>query len=111
MIKPRDGSDCSSIEQQRVSLLDPRSLVGSGEIVKIGRQRGGIIHPLTQQFTPVDNIDGQAIGFVFVGKIAPERIIRSQSSQAFEGQCYEAPGLECIVIVSPIINMDLYPGA
>ena len=64
------------------------------QLVEIARRGGGVVHPFAQQRAAVDHVDGEALVLVFVGEVAPQRVVRIQAADGLEGQRIEAPGAE-----------------
>jgi len=89
----------------------PSGLVTTGQGFQIARGGSRIVHPLPQQFAAVDQVDGQALELVFVGKVAPQGVVRPELAQGLEGQGLEAPGAEFLVIIAGTFDVDLQPGA
>ena len=56
-------------------VLFPGGFVPGGELVEIGRRRRRVVDPLPKQVAAVDEVDGQARGFVLVGEVAPQRVV------------------------------------
>src|SRR5256714_3407442 len=94
-----------------LALLQPGLLIRYGQRIQVLRRRGCIVHPLSQQWTAVDDIDGEPAVLVFVGEIAPERIVRIQTANRLERERLETPRPEGCVIVAGIFGVDLYPVA
>ena len=88
-----------SIQQEAASRFLPGGLVGLGQGVEIGRLGGWIFHPFTQQGRAVDQVDSQAVEFVFVAEVAPQRVVRIAAADGLEGQCLDTPGLEGGMVV------------
>src|SRR4249920_390252 len=92
-------------------LVQPGLLVGYGQRVQVFRHRRCVVHPFSQQRTAIDDIDGEPAVLVFVGEIAPERIVRIQTANRLERERLETPRLERRVIVAGTFGVDLYPVA
>ena len=56
----------------------------------------------------VDHVDGQLAELVFVGEIAPQRIVRIEPPDRLERQRLQPPGLERLVIVARVLGVDLH---
>ena len=96
-----------SIQQEAASRFLPGGLVGLGLGVEIGRLGGWIVHPFTQQGRAVDQVDSQAVEFVFVAEVAPDRVVRVVAADGFEGRRLRSPGFEGGVVVVRAFGVDL----
>src|SRR5438876_9163736 len=94
-----------------LALMQPGLLIRYSQRIQVFRHRRCVVHPFSQQRTAVDDIDGEPAVLVFVGEIAPERIVRIQTANRLERECQETPRLERRVIVAGIFGVDLYPVA
>jgi hypothetical protein len=45
--------------------------------------------------------------FVFVGEVAPQRVVRVEPADRLEGQGLQAPGLEGGMVVASVLDVDL----
>ena len=63
---------------------------------------------LAQQWATVNHIDSQFVVLVFIGEIAPQRILRIQRSDRFEGQGLHSPRFEGRVIIGGTFGVKLH---
>ncbi|ENO77337.1 sulfate transporter [Thauera sp. 63] len=97
------------IAQEGAARLPPGRLVGAGEHIQIGRCRGRVVDPFAQQRRAVDEVDRQALEFVLVAEVAPQRVVRPQSPDGLEGQRLHPPWAEGgVVVVGRILDVDLH---
>ena len=97
--KARQPAGEPSVEKKFPSRGCPRRFVGLRWRIQLGRCGSGIVHPFAQQRRAVDQVDGQPVELVFVGEVAPQRVVGIQPPDGLEGERLQAPGLEGGVIV------------
>ncbi|CAG4882491.1 protein of unknown function [Georgfuchsia toluolica] len=79
-------NDLLAVQQHAFALFTPTGFVGLQQLVEIGRRSGGVVHPFAQQRAAVDDVDGELVQLVFVGKVAPQRVVRIEAADGLEGQ-------------------------
>jgi hypothetical protein len=90
---------CPLVAKVSLALVQPSLLIGYGKRIQVLRSRACIVHPVPEQRTAVDDIDGKLALLVLVGEIAPERIVGIQPANSFESERLGTPGLERLMIV------------
>ena len=70
-----------SVQQKPAACFQPGGLVGLGQGVEVRGRCGRVVDPFAQQRRAVDQVDRQAVVFVFVGEVAPQRVVRLQAAQ------------------------------
>jgi hypothetical protein len=103
-------SGLSRSEPIFASSLLAAMLVGAAQSIEVGWHCRccRVIDPLAQQWRTVDQVDGQSLEFVFVGKIAPQRVVWLQLPQRLESQALQAPGAETGGVGRAIVDVDLH---
>ena len=94
-----------SVKQQVGSLFEPGLLVRKGEGIEVARLCVVVVDPLPQKFTAVDQVNGQAVVLVLVGKIPPQVLIGPAPMQGLEGTRHQPPRPELLVSKGNVINM------
>src|SRR4030095_16756228 len=84
------------------------SLAQGGEVGGTGEK---ITAPWTKQLATVDQIDGEPILFVLIGKVAPEIIVWPHSPQGLKREGDQAPRPKAVVVVAGVLDMNLYSRA
>src|SRR5580704_17360602 len=90
---------CPLVAKVPLALAQPSLLIRYDQCIQVVRSRACIVHPVPEQRTAVDDIDGELALLVLVGEIAPERIVGIQPANSFESERLDTPGLERLMIV------------
>ncbi len=78
------------------------------QCIEILRFCRGVVDPFAQQRAAVDHVDSGPALLVFVGKIAPQRVVRIKAADDLEGERLDAPGPERPVIILGTFRVDLH---
>src|SRR5262249_8280377 len=97
-----------SIAQIRFSLARPGLLVRQRQRIEILWRGGPVVYPFAKKRTSVDHVDGELAMLVFVGEVAPQRVLRIEQPDGLERQRLQAPRLEGVVTVIRTFGVDLH---
>src|SRR5262245_60298476 len=95
------------IGQVKLPLARRGLLARHSQSIDVLLRSGSIVDPFAQQRTAVDHVDRDLAMSVFVGEVAPQRVLRIQQPDRLEGQRLETPRLEGAVIVAGSFGMNL----
>src|SRR5262249_51068624 len=107
----RRGCSPGLIAQIFSALAHPGLLVTVSQRIQVLRRRGLGVDPLSQQRPAVDHVNGELAVLIFVGEVAPQRIVQIQAANRLESDGLQSPGLERLVVVAGTFGMNLYAAA
>src|SRR5512139_1371430 len=100
-----NGCRAMSVAQIGLALGEPGLLVGQGQAIQVAGAGGGIVDPFAQCGPAVDHVDRQLAELIFVGKVAPQRIVRLEPPDRLEGERLQPPRPEGVMIVDRSFGM------
>src|SRR6185295_3342361 len=95
-----------SVAEESSPLLLPGALIWDGESVEIARSSVRIVDPLAQQLGAVDHVDRELVEHIFVGEVAPQRIVRVKPADRLERERLQPPRLERLMAVERALSVD-----